>query len=371
MRILVNIDELGAHHGVAVSTFQISRELARRGHEVDVAYISSGALEASYRLFARRMIQASAMSFGRQVRGLHRLPASILAGARLRPDVVYDNMLWSVPWSMSVATLARAQFVGHMRGFDDAGPRKIQRLLIPRGSRRFIANSAYSARQLLDLGVQESNITVVYNGVEPSEYPAGGLAERARARQALGLKPDSFVLLYLGRIHPDKGIEILIEAIRRSRSVADTELLVIGRSWTEGYRASLETLSAGLTTHWRPEQPDVVTPLHAADLVVVPSVWQEPFGRVAIEALATGRPVLASRSGGLVEVFTGPFERFLVPSGDSAELAARIDSLRHWRTEEPELAEACVEFVHENFEMATMVDKIEAQLVEAVAHRRG
>ena len=104
----------------------------------------------------------------------------------------------------------------------------------------------------------------------------------------------------------------------------------------------------------------MVTPLHAADVAVVPSIWEEPFGRTVIEGLSTGRPVLASRGGGIPEILDGPMARFLFGRGDADDLARLIGEVREWRTTEPELAEACAGLVRERFSLAAMVDRVEA-----------
>jgi glycosyltransferase involved in cell wall biosynthesis len=110
---------------------------------------------------------------------------------------------------------------------------------------------------------------------------------------------------------------------------------------------------------------DVVGPLHAADVVVVPSVYAEPFGRVVIEALSTGRPVIASSIGGIPEILTGDFARFLVPPGDAPALARKLGELLDWRTRDDGLAEACTDHVRQHFSKSSMVDAIEDRLANA------
>jgi glycosyltransferase involved in cell wall biosynthesis len=115
----------------------------------------------------------------------------------------------------------------------------------------------------------------------------------------------------------------------------------------------------------------VVTPLHAADVVVVPSVWDEPFGRVVIEAMATGCPVVASAVGGIPEILTGRFSSMLFPRGDARNLADRIETLAGWRTLDPSLAAACVRHVAERFSLRRSVDLIEETLADVVDLRGG
>ena len=115
-----------------------------------------------------------------------------------------------------------------------------------------------------------------------------------------------------------------------------------------------------------PGQRDVVTPLHAADVAVVPSVVPESFGRTVIEALSTGRPVLASRVGGIPEIMSGPLRRFLFEQEDEEALAEGLRDLMHWRDREPELAGVCRSRVLEQFTLARMVDGIEASFRSAL-----
>jgi glycosyltransferase involved in cell wall biosynthesis len=110
---------------------------------------------------------------------------------------------------------------------------------------------------------------------------------------------------------------------------------------------------------------DVVTPLHAADLVVVPSQGEEAFGRTVIEALSTGRPVVASEVGGIPEILTGELASFQVPPSDAGAIAAKVRELLDWRTREPELADACRAHIIGNFSKRAMVDAVEESLVDA------
>jgi glycosyltransferase involved in cell wall biosynthesis len=106
-------------------------------------------------------------------------------------------------------------------------------------------------------------------------------------------------------------------------------------------------------------------------VVVVPSLWAEPFGRVIVEAFATGRPVLASRIGGIPEILTGEFERFLVEPGDAALLASGLESLVGWQQREPGLADRCRTHVQDHFSLDRAVDGVERSLLVAAGERRG
>jgi glycosyltransferase involved in cell wall biosynthesis len=107
---------------------------------------------------------------------------------------------------------------------------------------------------------------------------------------------------------------------------------------------------------------DVITPLHAADVVVVASVI-EGLCRVVLEGMATGRPVLATSVGGNPEILTGRFERFLFDKGDDAGLVDRLSSVADWRRTEPELGAQCAHHIHANFSIKTMATRIEEILL--------
>ena len=125
------------------------------------------------------------------------------------------------------------------------------------------------------------------------------------------------------------------------------------------YRRELEDLAVD-GVRFLPNTADVTGPLHAADVAVVPSMWDEAFGRTVIEALSTGRPVLASRVGGMREILTGPLDRFLFERGNDVELAHQLQSLMNWRQDEPALAEMGPARVREAFTLDRMVDGVEA-----------
>jgi glycosyltransferase involved in cell wall biosynthesis len=193
---------------------------------------------------------------------------------------------------------------------------------------------------------------------------------REQARLELGLKSDKFVALFYGRIIPDKGVHVLVEAWKRSKRLQDAgTLLIVGTSPLTGvYEQELRSF-APPSCVFLPMRRDVITPLHAADVVVLPSLWNEPFGRVVIEAMATGCPVIATRVGGIPEILTERFTSLLVDRNDPDALAIKIESLMGWQKREPGLSEACRAHVCERFGLGGMVDALEDLFSRALQHR--
>lgn len=132
-------------------------------------------------------------------------------------------------------------------------------------------------------------------------------------RRELGFAPDDFVVLFCGRLEPDKGIHKLLEALG---SVDDPriKLLIVGspffgRTQQSSFLRKLEQQAAALGdrvrfTGYIPNEslPDYY---RLADVVCVPTLVEEAAGLVAVEAMACGRPVLATRSGGMPEYLAG------------------------------------------------------------------
>lgn len=372
MRLLVTAERIAPIGGREMSTLQLTRELAGRGHAVDLFFAHDGALHDEYRAFCRSM-RRSRMVFWRRRRLYHlaRMAPSVLAGVVRRPDVVYVQRFGDIPFGTLVGRLTGAPLVCHLRGFQPySSTPEIGRL-----ADRFIAVSEDTRRSWVEAGLDESRIDVVHNGIAEEEYPAGGAEEQARARDALGIAPDAFVALFYGRLDTEKGIEVLLEAWRRLALTPEQgRLVLMGQPVLQvdpqGYAAHLHEM-APPGCLWLPARRDVVSVMHGADVVVLPSLSHtEGFGRTLIEAMATGRPAVGSRIGGIPEVLTGPFARFLFEPGDAAGLAELLSSLVGWRSRDPELAERCRAYVGDHFGLGRTVDGVEAVLTDALARRR-
>ena len=133
-------------------------------------------------------------------------------------------------------------------------------------------------------------------------------------------------LLFVGRIVPEKGLAVLLRALQ----TVEVELEVCGDGWD---MASAQLLAERLGVAHRAtfsgwlDEAALQERYRTASVVVVPSIWPEPFGMVGIEAMAQGRPVVASDTGGIRDWHEGATMGELVPPGDRASLAAALRSL--------------------------------------------
>jgi glycosyltransferase involved in cell wall biosynthesis len=227
---------------------------------------------------------------------------------------------------------------------------------------RFIAVSRHTADFWIEAGLNEARVEVVHNGVDPADYPMAGMDARAEARRSLGVDPDAFTVVYIGRLDREKGVNVLLDAWKiLSPVTGGGQLLLVGGTTEEGYLHELESMAID-SVKFLGLHRDVVTPLHASDVTVVPSIVEEGFGRTVIESLATGRPVVASRVGAIPEILSGPFSRFLVDRGDAEALAAHLEALIGWDKREPNLGTECLQHFMNSFTLSRTVDQVEAIL---------
>ncbi len=203
------------------------------------------------------------------------------------------------------------------------GPRMLARL-IRRLSDAVLVNSRATGEAFSGMG----GVKRVPNGLDPGE--AMGRPDE-RLRKKLGLRKTDRVLGIVGKVTPDKGQH---EAIRALADLGgrrpDLRLLIVGVIADKRYFAKLQDMISDRGLEGRVLftgfVPDVFAHLRLMDLLLITS-RMESFGRTAIEAMASGTPVLAARVGGLPEVITPDRDGFLIESARVEVLAPEIDRL--------------------------------------------
>ena len=202
------------------------------------------------------------------------------------------------------------------------------------GADRVVAsNPAERAHLVWYYRARADRVSVIPCGVDLELFHP---MDQQEAKAALGLGP-SPLLLSVGRLRPIKGLETLLEAVplvRAPRGVRPV-LFVIGGDADEpenGHLAHLRERAVGLgldgTVRFLGAQPQERLRLYyaAAETTVMPSYY-ESFGMVALEAMACGNPVIASRVGGLTSTVRDGVTGYLVPEGDPGILAERISTI--------------------------------------------
>jgi len=241
---------------------------------------------------------------------------------------------WSVPVMQMFHTLGRLKNrVARSAAEQEPAIRLHEETRIVGACDRIVAANVIERAELLrDYGASASRIATIPCGVDTDLFVPG---DRADARARLGLDEHP-VLLWVGRVAPIKGLDTLLDAVARLRSADRAiRLLIVGGDADEpmselevSLRQRIERLDLASSVCFVGPQPQSVLPLYyaAADVTVLPSYY-ESFGMVALEAMACGSPVIASRVGGLVTTVRDGVTGFLIPDGDVDALAERIGAL--------------------------------------------
>jgi D-inositol-3-phosphate glycosyltransferase len=196
-----------------------------------------------------------------------------------------------------------------------------------------IVSTEHEGEQLRRLyGLSPSHTRVIPCGVDLRAFTPGEPEDRAAARRALGLEDDGTpTLLFVGRLDPIKGIDLLLESLALLKTPA--RLLVVGGDpagdpEVERLRARAEELGVAERVRFPGAVPQGELPRYyrAVDALVVSSRY-ESFGLVAVEALACGLPVIASAVGGLPSVVREGENGMLAPWRSAEAFAERIDAL--------------------------------------------
>jgi glycosyltransferase involved in cell wall biosynthesis len=378
MRIVTNALELAPATGIDVHAFQVSRALAQRGHIVDVVAQRDGIWRSDFDRFARStsvygdflrnpIAPKQLLRFWELIDWSRSLGRAVRGSRKLNPEVLYVNSPLALMWACAASYRRETGIVCHLHS-ELGGPLGKQRSIMSDLVDEFLAPSAFVRDDWIANGLDPSRIRVTYQAVDPKQYPQGTSSHRLNIRRDLEIPESAPVVLFVGRVVEGKGVHVLIEAWRSlGFKPGEGCLLVIGPAYPPSYLEHLRVIAPAETCRFLPMQPNVLPFLQAADLTVVPSIWNEACPRVVIEAMAAGCPVIASATGGTPEILNGQFAKNLFKSGDSAQLADRIRTLITWRTEHPELADACTEHIIEHFSLVDEVDEIERSLTTAAA----
>lgn len=245
---------------------------------------------------------------------------------------------------------------------------------------KIVATSPQEKQHMKTLVSQQGNIDIIPCGTDIRRF---GSVDRETARAKLEIEPDAKVVLYVGRFDPRKGIETLVRAVRESQFFGDENLkLIIGGGSTPGNSDGRERdriegivneLGMGECTVFPGLLKQEILPTYyaAADVCVIPSHY-EPFGLVAVEAMACGTPVIASDVGGLQFSVVNENTGLLVPPQDVAAFSNAIDRIlgnSEWRAE---LGKSGKRRVMSKFSwdgVASQLDSLYTELLQSVKEK--
>ncbi|MGH7585900.1 MAG: glycosyltransferase [Gemmatimonadales bacterium] len=266
--------------------------------------------------------------------------------------------------------------LAHARGAWRTPPGLGRRLLSPRFD-RVIAVSRHVAESWARFGVPAQRLRVVPDGIDLDAFRARLLRTPGEVRAELGVPADGLLVLLPGTLLRWKGQDVALEALARiepglrSRTVL---ALAGGASASEGpeYRARLQSIvvekGLGPSVRFLGHRSDVPDLMRAADLVLHASTEPEPFGLVLLEAMALGRPLVASSLGGPAEVVTPAAGRLFDP-GHPEILAAELTALLADAALRERLGQAGMELV-ETYSVANTAHGVERVYDEVLQSAR-
>lgn len=246
--------------------------------------------------------------------------------------------------------------------------RALYRLIANTLSDATIAVSQACRQRLLLEGVPAEQIRLIYHGIDAQPYL---VAQRSVWRQQLGLSTDEPVIITVARLAPVKGLQHALAAAAqlKKQRVPFTWLFVGQGPLLQELQAQTQSLGLADRVRWLGFQSDIPGLLAAADVFVLPSL-QEALGLVLLEAMAAGLPIVASQVGGIPELIEPGKQGFLVPPGDSSQLAAAIGVLLADRQRAAVLGAAGREKILAQFTVQNMWQQTDAVYREVVSRRR-
>lgn len=224
-----------------------------------------------------------------------------------------------------------------------------------------ICVSAAVRRILVEAGVPVADARLIYTGIDAQQFAPDG----RKPQLETGLH-----LLYAGRLSADKGVETAIYALAELRTRGVRVLLTLAGTGDPQYQAYLQSLvlQQGVEPHVtfvglvpREEMPRLMQRHH---VLLVPSTWQEPLARVALEGMSAGLVVVATPTGGTAEIIQHEQNGLLFAPGDASDLAAQVAQLAADKALQERLAYAGTRTVIEGFTVPQMMDAYEAYLQE-------
>jgi glycosyltransferase involved in cell wall biosynthesis len=246
---------------------------------------------------------------------------------RGRLDVVLGS--WAYPHGVAAVALSRYLGVASavkVHGSDInvvsemIGPRQNLQLVLPHAD-RVVAVSRALARKVEALGVDPARIDVVYNGVNTEIFH---VRDRAAARRELKRAADEQLVLYVGWLNETKGVFELAEAFEQvARTLPRISLVMIGEGPARAQLERRAGLAGRVTFTGGLPLSEVALWMGACDLLVLPS-WREGTPNVVLEALASGRRVVASRVGGIPDLIHSDRLGLLAPPRNPGALASAL-----------------------------------------------
>jgi glycosyltransferase involved in cell wall biosynthesis len=356
-----------AHGGSSTSLLDIVRSLDRRRFDPLVVCPEPGDLPARLSQIGVPVVVHPLSRLNREEgwRFVREVPWYLRFLRRQEVALVHGNTSASRRSLLQATAIARLPYVQHVRN----GAKRPHLTLGCRYAARIVVNSNAAATELQADPMFAPKTVTIHNAVDLAAYEA---RDDRRAELGAATRP---IVGFVGQIVPRKGVTTLLRAMRVVVDrFPDAWLVIAGcappddRSYEAECRTLVRQLDLSATVHFVGYRRDVPAWMRTFDVFALPT-RAEPFGKVVVEAMAAGCPVVASRVGGIPEIITRPELGTLIEPESDDVLARSIIEFLENRHRARLTAEAGRQHAAAYFSLAGMMDRLQ-NLYDAVLKER-
>jgi glycosyltransferase involved in cell wall biosynthesis len=293
---------------------------------------------------------------------------------RERVALIHAHEFSAILCGWIVARLAGVPLVATVHGksyFGEKLRRRVAYRLVSRYGTMVAVSQDLKRFVCKKVGIPEKRVEVIYNGVAPAQTVTDEEVQKYKAE--LGISGCYPLLGVVGSLYPVKGHRFLLEAMPEVlRRWPKAQLLVIGRGELEvALKEQVEQLAIGANVHFLGMRQDVPKLLSVLDVFVLPSL-SEGLSLALLEAMASGKPVVATRVGGNPEVIEQGRTGLLAQPEDARDLGANLVNLLSDPGMMQQFGRQAAERVRQHFSIGRMVDRYRDLYVQSLAaHNSG
>ncbi len=359
MKIMQIVSGTGVN-GAVMHCLLLSRELARRGHEVNLVCRPGAWIGEQVKSERIEVIHSDLQRWPADE--LRRIAAILDNGDY---DVVNTHMSRASLFGVLLRLFTRVPRVAtaHCRHFQPHWALNDMVIAVSEACRRY--------HRLVNL-VPARRIVTVHNAIDERRFEGHGPHVRHEVRKKLGIADSEPLIAIVANVIPRKGHLYVVRALPAIiGKVSNVKLILVGdqnHRYSQLVRSEADALQVSSHVHWLGRRDDVSELLAASDLLVLASV-EEALGLAILEAMATGLPSVGTNIGGIGECIVPNQTGLLVPPRNPAALAEAITELLVDDAKRRQMGEAARCRFLEEFSTASQVRAIEA-VFEQVARRR-
>lgn len=212
-----------------------------------------------------------------------------------------------------------------------------------------------------DLNIPKDKIETIYSGVDLDDFYALDEKTIENEKKKYGFFRESKIIGYVGRLHEEKGINILIDSFYQVSRRFDHLYLLLAGDGPEKNKLEAQALRLGLEKKvlFLGHKENIPLFMNLIDIFVLPSVVRESFGIVLIEAMACSKVVVASELGGIPEIINSGADGFLFEPGNEKELTDHLSKILSDEKLMQQIGASALKRVKRYFSVDVMVNKIE------------